>query len=176
MTCFAAQWLAGALPCRRFATILADDNARLGAEVGRYAFLMVDSQPPTPLPVSRRTQIKSKLSQFIISTVGALFRCGGADEQEIELAAAVDLRLPESQFCDLAIAPRLRKSLDKVSFRVAHLWSLHARRVGTGRFSIALYLRSSCSKYAIVRLRPVRSGVFGCQSRSALASAMSGQR
>ena len=43
LTCFAAQWLACALPCRRFATTLADVDARLGAEVGRYAFLVVDS-------------------------------------------------------------------------------------------------------------------------------------
>jgi len=34
-TCFAAQWLAYALPCRRFAGILADADARLGAEVDR---------------------------------------------------------------------------------------------------------------------------------------------
>ncbi len=41
-TCFAAQWLACALPYRRFVHILADANARLGAEVGRYAFLVMD--------------------------------------------------------------------------------------------------------------------------------------
>jgi hypothetical protein len=32
---FAAQWLAYALPCRRFAAVFADVNARLGAGVGR---------------------------------------------------------------------------------------------------------------------------------------------
>jgi hypothetical protein len=32
-TSFAAQWLACALPCRRFDVILADAAARLGAEV-----------------------------------------------------------------------------------------------------------------------------------------------
>src|SRR5689334_24749823 len=41
-TCFAAQWLACALPYRRFAHILADVRARLGAEVVRYAFLVTD--------------------------------------------------------------------------------------------------------------------------------------
>jgi len=41
-TSFAAQWLACALPYRRFAVILADAAARLGAEVARYAFLVVD--------------------------------------------------------------------------------------------------------------------------------------
>ena len=39
---FAAQWLACALPCRRFAPTLADDGARLGASVGRYSFIVVD--------------------------------------------------------------------------------------------------------------------------------------
>jgi hypothetical protein len=42
-TSFAAQWLACALPCRRFAVTLTDAAARLGAEVARYAFLVVDS-------------------------------------------------------------------------------------------------------------------------------------
>ena len=32
---FAAQWLAYTLPCRRFACILADTYARLGANVDR---------------------------------------------------------------------------------------------------------------------------------------------
>jgi hypothetical protein len=42
-TSFAAQWLACALPCRRFDVTLTDNAARLGAEVARYAFLVVDS-------------------------------------------------------------------------------------------------------------------------------------
>jgi hypothetical protein len=39
---FAAQWLAYALPYRRFAAVLADVNARLGADVDRYSFIVVD--------------------------------------------------------------------------------------------------------------------------------------
>ena len=39
---FAARWLACALPCRRFARILADADARLGADVGHYSFIAVD--------------------------------------------------------------------------------------------------------------------------------------
>jgi hypothetical protein len=39
---YAAQWLAYALPCRRFADILADANARLGADADRYSFIVVD--------------------------------------------------------------------------------------------------------------------------------------
>src|SRR5208337_170388 len=39
---FAARWLAYMLPCRRFADVLADACARLGADVGRYSFIAVD--------------------------------------------------------------------------------------------------------------------------------------
>jgi hypothetical protein len=40
---FAAQWLAYAIPYRRFACILADVCARLGADVVCYSFIVVDS-------------------------------------------------------------------------------------------------------------------------------------
>jgi hypothetical protein len=40
---FAAQWLACAFPCRRFAATLADDCARLGANADRYSFIAADS-------------------------------------------------------------------------------------------------------------------------------------
>jgi len=39
---FAAQWLAYALPYRRFAVILADANARLGADAVCYSFIVVN--------------------------------------------------------------------------------------------------------------------------------------
>jgi hypothetical protein len=39
---FVAQWLAYALPCRRFDAALADGNARLGADVVRYSFIVMD--------------------------------------------------------------------------------------------------------------------------------------
>src|SRR5437868_13044062 len=39
---FAAQWLAYALPYRRFIGVLTDANARLGADVDRYSFIVVD--------------------------------------------------------------------------------------------------------------------------------------
>ena len=39
---YAAQWLAYALPCRRFAVTLAGANARLGADADRYSFTVVD--------------------------------------------------------------------------------------------------------------------------------------
>jgi hypothetical protein len=42
---FAVQWLACALPCRRFAGALADACARLGADVDRYSFTVRDLHP-----------------------------------------------------------------------------------------------------------------------------------
>ena len=39
---FAAQWLAYAIPYRRFAGALADTCARLGADVVCYSFIVVD--------------------------------------------------------------------------------------------------------------------------------------
>ena len=39
---FAAQWLAYAIPCRRFAETLAGNCARLGADVGCYSFIAAD--------------------------------------------------------------------------------------------------------------------------------------
>jgi hypothetical protein len=46
MKAFAVQWLAYAFPCRRFADILADACARLGADVDRYSFTVRDLHPP----------------------------------------------------------------------------------------------------------------------------------
>ena len=40
---FVAPWLAYTFPCRRFADLLADARARLGGDVARYAFIVVDS-------------------------------------------------------------------------------------------------------------------------------------
>jgi hypothetical protein len=42
---FAVQWLAYDLPCRRFADILADACAPLGADVDRYSFTVRDLHP-----------------------------------------------------------------------------------------------------------------------------------
>jgi hypothetical protein len=56
----AAQWLACTLPCRRFADILTDACARLGADVVRYTFIVMDSHhlllaglPAHPTPFSK---------------------------------------------------------------------------------------------------------------------------
>jgi len=52
---FAAQWLAYALPCRRFACTLAGADARLGADADRYSFIVVDSHHLLPAGFDRRT-------------------------------------------------------------------------------------------------------------------------
>src|SRR3954463_8740537 len=44
---FAAPWLAYVLPYRRFAVTLTGANARLGADVARYAFIVGGLSPPT---------------------------------------------------------------------------------------------------------------------------------
>ena len=51
---FAAQWLAYAIPYRRFAEVLADNCARLGADVVCYSFTVADFTTYS-LPISRRT-------------------------------------------------------------------------------------------------------------------------
>jgi hypothetical protein len=52
----AAQWLAYAHPYRRFALALADQRARLGADVGRYSFIAEDLHllSPAGLPAHAR--------------------------------------------------------------------------------------------------------------------------
>jgi hypothetical protein len=52
---FAAQWLAYAYPYRRFTPALTDDGARLGADVDRYSFTVVDLHHLLPAGLSRRT-------------------------------------------------------------------------------------------------------------------------
>jgi hypothetical protein len=42
---FVVQWLACALPYRRFTGILADTRARLGVDVDRYSFTVRDLHP-----------------------------------------------------------------------------------------------------------------------------------
>ncbi len=42
---FAAQWLAYALPYRRFARTFTGTGARLGADAVRYSFIVRDSHP-----------------------------------------------------------------------------------------------------------------------------------
>jgi hypothetical protein len=54
---FAAQWLAYALPCRRFAVTLVGANARLGADVDRYSFIVVDLHHQLLAGLCRRTEI-----------------------------------------------------------------------------------------------------------------------
>jgi len=54
---FVAQWLAYALPYRRFTCSLASTSARLGADAGRYAFIVVDFHHilPAGLPGAQTT-------------------------------------------------------------------------------------------------------------------------
>jgi hypothetical protein len=62
---FAAQWLAYALPYRRFATALADDDARLGADADRYSFIVVDLHHllPAGLPAHSHRTVERRTVQ-----------------------------------------------------------------------------------------------------------------
>jgi hypothetical protein len=55
---FAAQWLAYALPCRRFADTLTDAGARLGADADRCSFIAVDLHHLLFAGFDRRTIIQ----------------------------------------------------------------------------------------------------------------------
>jgi len=84
----AAQWLACTLPCRRFADTLADDSARLGADVVRYSFIAVDSHhlllaglPAHLCENASRAQIR-----------GSLYPSQGCDRRAIRV---LTLRLSE---------------------------------------------------------------------------------
>jgi hypothetical protein len=65
---FAAQWLAYALPYRRFAVILADANARLEANADCYSFIAVDFHHLLFAGFYRRTG----LQEFFTFAVGTL--------------------------------------------------------------------------------------------------------
>jgi hypothetical protein len=90
----AAQWLACTFPYRRFADILADACARLGADAVRYSFIVVDlhhlllaSLPAHPcensdLELSRRTFVSITLNK-----------------KRTTLAGTVERRKERKQFC-----------------------------------------------------------------------------
>ena len=53
----AARWLAYAHPYRRFASVLADRRARLGADVDRYSCIVEDLHPLSPAGLPAHTSI-----------------------------------------------------------------------------------------------------------------------
>ena len=62
----AAQWLACTFPCRRFADILRDAGARLGADVVRYSFIVVDLHHLLLAGLSRRTCVKTRRRPSVV--------------------------------------------------------------------------------------------------------------
>src|SRR6266542_6836432 len=76
---FAAQWLAYALPYRRFVGVLTDANARLGADVDRYSFIVVDCTPtPYRSPGALRISHAQPRSLVSAGSTRASPRRGGA--------------------------------------------------------------------------------------------------
>src|SRR5437867_255680 len=85
---FAAQWLAYALPYRRFVAVLADANARLGADVDRYSFIVVDLHhlPLAGLPAHFESY---HLSHAVRSSYRRILV---TERQRFELAIAAQMR------------------------------------------------------------------------------------
>src|SRR6516162_485475 len=69
LTSFAAQWLACALPCRRFAVTLAGANARLGAEMVSLRLPRGGLAPP---PCRSRGALRLSSSYYISELLEAL--------------------------------------------------------------------------------------------------------
>jgi hypothetical protein len=65
----AAQWLAYAHPYRRFASVLADRRARLGADVGRYSFIAEDLHLLSPAGLPAHTWIIHRSGEAVASVV-----------------------------------------------------------------------------------------------------------
>jgi hypothetical protein len=70
---FAAQWLACALPYRRFTPALAGDGARLGAGADRYSFIVVDLHHllPAGLPAHSQLSVDRRTPEFLRRSSGA---------------------------------------------------------------------------------------------------------
>src|ERR1019366_8397929 len=79
---FAAQWLAYALPYRRFAIILADANARLGADAVCYSFIVVNLHHLLFAGFYRRTK------QQVLALLGRAVSLGAVRHMETANRAA----------------------------------------------------------------------------------------
>jgi hypothetical protein len=71
---FAAQWLAYAIPCQRFADVLADYCARLGDSVACYTFTVMDFHHLllAGLPAHSALGLETKTSQFAANAPPAI--------------------------------------------------------------------------------------------------------
>jgi hypothetical protein len=72
---FAAQWLAYALPCRRFPDTLTDARARLGADVNRYSFIVVDLHHLLFAGFDRRTRSQDFRLNFVTPVRSGGYGC-----------------------------------------------------------------------------------------------------
>jgi len=77
----AAQWLACTFPYRRFADILADACARLGADVVRYSFIVVDLHhlllAGLPAHLCENSEVKPSRRMFVSNTLNKKKNCSG---------------------------------------------------------------------------------------------------
>jgi hypothetical protein len=84
----AAQWLACTFPYRRFADILADACARLGADVVRYSFIVVDLHhlllAGLPAHLCENSEVKLSRRMFVSNTLNKkriALECAAEDEE-----------------------------------------------------------------------------------------------
>src|SRR5262245_15914228 len=81
---FAAQWLAYALLYRRFVGILTDANARLGADVDRYSFIVVDLHHL--LPAGLPAHFESYMPSQAVRLCGMCPSCKNCSRHSREVA------------------------------------------------------------------------------------------
>jgi hypothetical protein len=82
---FAAQWLACAHPCRRFTAALTGNSARLGADVDRYSFIVVDLHHllPAGLPAHSHRTVERRMAGWPTFSRGT----GTLNPQQVPAAA-----------------------------------------------------------------------------------------
>src|ERR1700737_2078181 len=89
-----AQWLACTFPYRRFADILADACARLGADVVRYSFIVVDLHhlllAGLPAHLCENSEVELARRNFVSITL---------NRKRTALAVAVERGNGRKQFC-----------------------------------------------------------------------------
>jgi hypothetical protein len=109
----AAQWLAYALPYRRFAVTLAGASARLGADADRYSFTVVDVHHLLLAGLCRRTVFLDFCS-LVAQPDGMVVNRGLTENVNVWLT--VDLTLAGERPCQKGKLSKLKSASIAVPF------------------------------------------------------------